>query len=438
MMIAKDSRGGWPGLRQAASAGWALTLLAGATGVLARTDAGVPIEVRAGDSFSRIAARHVDKGLSWRSMYRAGASRLPNPDHLAVGMRLEVVTDDKGRYLRVVTAGSGDAAASRPAVAAAAPAPPVPGSRLPGGRASVPSPAPAAASAPAIVAAPAPTGAAAPAAGSTAAAMPPAGGASGARDSTLVVGVVPNIPATLLTSQYAYLKSYLERVGHQPVRIVVPASFKAFFDGTMQGAYDVAVAAPHFARVAQLDRGMVPLVTYEPRINALLVAPLDSPLAGPRELRERSVAFANPTSLVALYGQQWLRQQGLEANQDYAVKGVRTDLGVGRMMLTGEAAAAIMSNGEFRALPADESTRLKVVETFARMPNFIVLGHPRIGSERLARLKAELKDFLADKSDGAAFRQATGFNAIVDVDDSTLRELDPFTAATRRAMGPAQ
>ena len=180
---------------------------------------------------------------------------------------------------------------------------------------------------------------------------------------------------------------------------------------------------------------MVPLVVYEPRINALFVAPIDSPLAGPRDVRERAVAFANPTSLVAMYGQQWLRQQGLEANQDYAVKGVRTDLGVGRMMLTGEAAAAIMSNGEFRALPAEESSRLKVVEIFARMPNFIVLGHPRVGREQLAQLKTQLKDFLADKDDGAAFAQATGFTAIVDVDEAQLRELDAFAAPTRRAMG---
>ena len=136
-----------------------------------------------------------------------------------------------------------------------------------------------------------------------------------------------------------------------------------------------------------------------------------------------------------MYGQQWLRQRGWRPNQDYVVKGVRTDLGVGRMLLTGEAVAAIMSNGEFRSLPAEESARLKVVETFARIPNFVVLGHPRVGREQLAKLKTELKDFLADKDEGAAFKQATGFAAIVDADESQLRELDAYTAPTRRAMG---
>ena len=421
-MNATASRDGAIGLRHAASAGWAVTLLAAAAAaasVQARPADDAPIEVRAGDTFSRIAARHVDKGLSWRSMYRPDASRLPNPDRLTVGMRLEVVGDDKGRYLRLAGPAGAQATTNERAGVPAVAAAPAPGGSM-------------AARAPATAQAQAQTPAAAPPA-PVAAAVPPVGAGDGA----LVVGVLPNIPATVLNTQYAYLKTYLERVGQRPVRIVVPSSFKAFFDGTMQGDYDLAVAAPHFARVAQLDRGLLPLVIYEPRINALFVAPMDSPLAGPRDVRERSVAFANPTSLVAMYGQQWLRQQGLEANQDYAVKGVRTDLGVGRMLLTGEAASAIMSNGEFRALPPEESSRLKVVEIFARMPNFIVLGHPRVGRERLARLKTQLKEFLADKDDGAAFRQATGFTAIVDVDEAQLRELDPFAAQTRRAMGYA-
>jgi len=89
----------------------------------------------------------------------------------------------------------------------------------------------------------------------------------------------------------------------QKVRIVVPANFKVFFDNTMKGDYDLAITAPHFARVAQLDRNLVPLVAYEPRINALFVAPMETTISGPRDVRERAVAFANPTSLVAMYGQ---------------------------------------------------------------------------------------------------------------------------------------
>ena len=367
------------------------------------------VDVQPGDTFSAIAARYTGDPRIWRKLYNAEQSGLANPNVITPGMRLELVTEASGsKFLRLV--------GGKAAVVAKAAAP------APAAAPAVKPPAPAAA---AVAAAPAPAPA------SMAAAAPAAPAADGA----LVIGVLPNVAASLLLPQYEYMRRYLERVGGQKVRIVVPANFKVFFDATMAGEYDLAVAAPHFARVAQQERGMVPLVTYEPRINALMVVPADSTVAGPKDMRERAVAFANPQSLVAMYGVQWLRGHGLEAGKDFEVKGARTDLGVGRMLLSGDAVAAIMSNGEFRALPADESSRLKIGEVFARIPNFITMAHPRLERDKINHLRTQLKAFLADADDGAAFARATGFSGITDVDDAQMRELDPYSAQTRRVMG---
>jgi phosphonate transport system substrate-binding protein len=258
-----------------------------------------------------------------------------------------------------------------------------------------------------------------------------------AASDTLVIGVMPNINGTVLMAQYDNLKSYLERTTAQKVRIVVPASLKAYFEATLRGDYDLAVGAPHFARLAQADARMQPVAMYEPRANAQLVTLVDGTMKSNSDLRGKAVVFANPQSLVAMYGRQWLSQQKLEQGRDYDVKTARTDLGVGRMLLSGDAVAAVMSSGEFRALPADEAARLKIVEVIARVPNFVIVAHPRLGSERIAKLKAKLQGFLADKTEGVAFAKATGISGIVDADEGTLRELDPFVAATRRMMVPA-
>ena len=368
-------------------------VLAWASAATAQPAAPAVIEVQAGDTFSEIAARHTGDVRNWRKLYRADLSNLLNPNRIAVGMRIELTTDSSGaQYLRA----------------------------LPANSASTTTRAPAAVAAPQLAAAPA---------------TPAAPPAAAATSETLVIGVLPNIAAATLNLQYERLQRYLARVDGRRVQIVVPANFKVFFDNMMKGDYDLAVAAPHFARVAQQDRKMIPLVTYEPRINALLVAPSESSVAAPRDVRERAVGFANPQSLVAMYGQQWLKQAGLEPGRDYEVKAARTDLGVGRMLLTGDIVAAILSNGEFRSLPAEESARMKVVEVIARIPNFVIMAHPRIERERLARLKSELKAFLADKDEGEPFAKATGFTAIIDADESMLRELDAFSALTRRAMG---
>ena len=399
-------------------------------------DAPAMVDVQPGDTFSAIASRYTGDSRSWRKLYSPEQTGLANPNLITPGMRLELVTDASGnKFLRLV--GAKPASVAKAAVPAPAAAPaaapaikplPMPMAAAPAAKAPAPAAAPVAA-APAPLAAP--VAAPAPAPAPVVAAAPAAPAADGA----LVIGVLPNVAASLLLPQYEYMRRYLERVGGQKVRIVVPANFKVFFDATMAGEYDLAVAAPHFARVAQQERGMVPLVTYEPRINALMVVPADSTITGPKDLRERAVAFANPQSLVAMYGVQWLRGQGLEAGKDFEIKAARTDLGVGRMLLSGDAVAAIMSNGEFRALPADESSRLKIGEVFARIPNFITMAHSRLERDKINRLRTQLKAFLADAEDGAAFARATGFSGITEVDDAQMRELDPYSAQTRRAMG---
>ena len=390
------------------------------------------VDVQPGDTFSAIASRFTGDPRAWRKLYSPEQSGLVNPNLITPGMRLELVTEASGnKFLRLVGGKAAAVAMAAAPAPAAAPAvePAVKPAPMPTVAAPLAKPpAPAVAAAPAPVAAP-PVAAAAPAPVVAAAPAVPAA------DGALVIGVLPNVAASLLLPQYEYMRRYLERGGGQKVRIVVPANFKVFFDATMAGEYDLAVAAPHFARVAQQERGMVPLVTYEPRINALMVVPADSTVTGPKDLRERVVAFANPQSLVAMYGVQWLRGQGLEAGKDFEVKGARTDLGVGRMLLSGDAVAAIMSNGEFRALPADESSRLKIGEVFARIPNFITIAHPRLERDKINRLRTQLKAFLADADDGAAFARATGFSGITDVDDAQMRELDPYSPQTRRAMG---
>jgi phosphonate transport system substrate-binding protein len=425
-----------PGASRIAAACALATTLATGSALAQPTAADAPIEVVSGDSFSMIAARILGSPRQWSQLYDPGKTGLADPNKIQPGQRFELVTEPGGkRYLRLI--GSKPAADTRTAAAAPAPKPAPAPARAP---APAPAPAPAAAPAPAVAAAPAPAApppAPAPAPAPAPVAAAPAAAPAPAAGDELVIGVLPNIGTATLLAQYDNLKAWMERTQGTKVRITVPANFKAFFDGTMRGDYDLAVAAPHFARLAQVDRGLVPVVMYEPRISALFIGKPDDGLNGPADVRGKALGFANPTSLVALYGLQWFRQAGLEPGKDFEVRGARTDMGVGRMLLAGEVAGAVMSNGEFRALPQDEAGRLRTVEAFARIPNFIVVAHPRLGAARIARLKTQFKTFIADKDEGAAFVKATGITGMVDADDAVLKELDPYLMPTRRVMGMA-
>lgn len=413
-------RSAWPHRWSGLAAACALATGTALAQAPATADAG-PFEVKPGGTFSAIAAQVLGSPRQWSQLYHPQLTGLADPNRVLVGQRFELVTEPGGnRYLRLVGSKPLAVATAAPAPAPAAASAPAPAAALPSARAAVAAPA-----APAAAPAPAPT--------PVAAAPTPA--PAPAADDTLVIGVLPNIATASLLAQYENMKSWFERTQGTKVRISVPANFKVFFDNTVRGDYDLSVAAPHFARVAQADRAMVPVVMYEPRINALFIGKPDDGLNSAADVRGKAVGFANPTSLVALYGLQWLRQAGLEPGKDFQVRGARTDMGVGRMLLTGEVSGAIMSNGEFRALPQDEAARLRTVEAFARIPNFIIVAHPRLGAARIDRLKTQFKAFIADKDEGAAFTKATGITGMVDADDAVLRELDPYLVPTRRAMG---
>jgi phosphonate transport system substrate-binding protein len=336
---------------------------------------GTVFEVKAGDTFSGIATQVTGDPSLWRQLYNPKLSGLPNPNRVRAGSALELAQSPGGKtYLRLVRRAQPTAAA--PAAAAEAELP-----------------------------------------------------------STLTMGLLPYIGAEALLAQYEPMKRFLERQNPQKVRLVTSANFKEFFNAGMKGDFDLAVSAPHFARVMQLDGAMVPVAMFEPRIRALLVAPSEKTLDLPQDVRGKALAFANPQSLVAMYAVRWLGEQGLQAGKDYEVKAPRDDLGVGRLMLSGEAVAGIMSNGEFRQIPKEEAARLKIVREIARIPNFVVLAHPRLGRDYMGKIRGQLKGFIGDMEDGAAFSQATGVAAVVDANESQLRELNAHVEQTRRAVG---
>lgn len=272
------------------------------------------IPVRSGDTFSSIAARYAGNPVSWRQLYNSKLSSLKTPNWPSVGMQLELVTDQPaGRHLRLVSTARSSAENVGTAARSVATIP-------------------LRAKSPASIAAPTVS-----TAGTT------------SKDETFTVGVVPNIIVTALQTQYENRNRYLDRVGNkQKVRIEVPANFKAFFDRSMLGDYDLAIAAPNLARAAQLDRNLTLLVSDKPRIAANMVTLSTGGIVNPRAIQGKPLAFANSQSSLAMYGQQWLSANlQLEAGRDYEVKAARTDLDAGRTVLAGEAAAAIMGQGEY-------------------------------------------------------------------------------------------
>jgi phosphonate transport system substrate-binding protein len=251
---------------------------------------------------------------------------------------------------------------------------------------------------------------------------------------TFTIGVLPNISARLILASYQPMRDYFERELRRSVDIATAADFRQFTERTLRGDYQLIVTAPNLGRVVQLEASWDPLAMYEPRIPALLVALADNPDSSPVQLRGKALALANPQSLVALAGMQWLRGQGLQEGSDYRITLAANDDSLGAVLRSGEAPLAIMSGGEFRAKPESVRKLLRVVSEITQLPGFLVMANPRLPESEKQRLKALILTF-PQTEEGRRFFGLSGFSNIRPVLESELKGLDPYVEQTRKGLG---
>lgn len=254
---------------------------------------------------------------------------------------------------------------------------------------------------------------------------------------SLVVGILPNLSPRALIARYQPLGRYLERVLPAQVEIQTANGWRSFHDRSIRGDYDLIVSAAHLARLGQVDGALVPLAGFEPPIRALLVHDRDRPLAGRDELRGETVALSNPASLVALRGLRWLEEAGLARERDIRTAPVATDDSLGAMILRGAARAAILSDGEFRAIPETERQRLVIHAAFAEVPGFVVLAHPKLGGSRIEALRAALLALDEANDEGRQFFAGNGIRAVVALAPAQMQALDVYLDDARRLLAAA-
>lgn len=254
-------------------------------------------------------------------------------------------------------------------------------------------------------------------------------------DAPLLIGVLPNVSARLILGQYQPMRDHFARELKRGVEIVTAPDFRSFSERTQRGDYHLIVTAPNLGRLAQVDSKWEPLAMYEPRIPALLVAMETNADSSPNQLRGKSLAMANPQSLVALAGLDWLNSQGLQNGRDFKTVLTANDDSLGAVLRSGEAPLAIMSMGEFRAKPEAVRKTLRIVTEIAKLPGFLVMANPTLAAGDRQRLKSLVLAF-PKTEDGVRFFGLSGFANIREVSDIDLKSLDAYVDQTRAGLRP--
>ena len=248
------------------------------------------------------------------------------------------------------------------------------------------------------------------------------------------IGVLPNVSARVILANYQPMRDYFERELKRKVEIATATDFRAFSAATMRGDYQLVVTAANVARVNQVDGKWEPVAIYEPPIPGLLVAGAANANSSVQQLKDKSLALANPQSLVALVGLKWLREQGLQADRDFRITRASNDDSLGTLIRTGEAPLAIMSMGEFRAIAEETRKTLKIVTEFAKVPGFWLLVNPKLSAAEQQRIKTLLLQF-PKTDDGKKFSSLSGVNIIRDISAAEQKPLDEFLEQTRAGLG---
>lgn len=252
----------------------------------------------------------------------------------------------------------------------------------------------------------------------------------------VLIGVVPNMSARIISTNYQPMADYFEKGLGRKVAVTTGTNFPNFYQRALTNEFQIMVTAPNLARVSQVDGNWEAVAVFEPGIPGLLVG-----MAGRQNnlevLRGKKLAVANPQSLVALAGIDWLSSQGFVNNRDYEILRIANDDSLGVSLKTGDAAFALMSQGEFNAKDAELKKILTPFNTFVKLPGFFIMVNANATSRERQKMKSLILDF--PKSEQAKqFFSSTGFTGLHPPTNDQLKFLDSFIEATRQGLSQAK
>jgi phosphonate transport system substrate-binding protein len=249
----------------------------------------------------------------------------------------------------------------------------------------------------------------------------------------LKLGVMPYLSTRTLLTTYQPVADALEKRLQQPVQLLTAPDFDSFVERLLAGDYDLAILAPHYARLAIVDRGFIPLLRHASPIRGLLVTSRDHPLQKFSDLRGESIAVVDRSALLAIVGCVSLADQGLIEGRDYRFVESVSHSSALHSAITGGHRAALISHTTLALAPPELQSRAVVWQDLNKIPGLYYIAHPRMPANLRRSVFDALLEF--DKSaTGKAFTEKTqhGGYMIPSAEDS--RFLDRLLPETRQQL----
>ena len=250
----------------------------------------------------------------------------------------------------------------------------------------------------------------------------------------LTIGLMPYLSTRTLLANYQPIAVALETTLKQPVQLLTAPDFDTFVKRVLDGEYDIALLAPHYARLASKEYGYTPLLLHKAPIRGVLVSSRNLPLNSFDDLRGQNIAVVDRSALIVIAGAVTLAESGLKENADYRFVETVSHSSALHNAITGRARAALVSYSTL-VLAAPELQRDAVVwRDVANIPGQFYIAHSRVLPARQQAIKAALLAF--EKSpEGQQFFEKTKHGGLREptAEDNVL--LDRILPETRRQLG---
>ena len=245
---------------------------------------------------------------------------------------------------------------------------------------------------------------------------------------TFRLGIAPHTSARVILEMYQPLRAQLEKALGVPVEVVTAPDFTEFARRMLHHDYDLVVTTGHQARLAQTDADYIPMLTYSADFRAVALVAGNSKFKTAKDLIGKPVLGLSPTSLVTLWGQHWMKQNG---NPD-TLKYVSASDSVARLVLSGEAVAGFTSLANYQSLSRELQAQMR----------FLVISDALAGrvymlDKRQAARKGDIDTALAtfaNSPEGKAYFEKYKLEGYRKLKPKELEQMEPYAREVRASL----
>ena len=240
----------------------------------------------------------------------------------------------------------------------------------------------------------------------------------------LTFGIVPQQSAHTLAKRWTPVFQYLSEKTGEDIRFSTAKDIPTFEKRLVAGEYDIAYMNPYHYTVFNKVPGYQAMAKQTDKlIKGIVVVRKDSPYEKLADLNNKQLAFPAPAAFAAsVVPRSIMEQQGIYITPQYVSSHESVYLGVARGFFV--AGGGVMRT--FNNMAPEVKEQLRVLWTTPDYTPHAIAAHPRVSSEKIAKLKQALLG-MSDDPEGIALLKTinfAGFSLSENADWDDVRALN--------------